>query len=120
MPDPNQPVDPANQSSTVSPTDDTYVSEMPDLINAGSAAPGVNFPDPAYVEEPKKKYGGGKGKIIATILGLILLVGGVGTGVYLSQQNQNPEERAAGLCGYCVAPNDCKTCAIGETNQREC
>lgn len=42
---------------------------------------------------PKKKFAGGK--IIATILGLFLVVGGIGAGVYLSSQNQNPNKFAA-------------------------
>ena len=41
---------------------------------------------------PKKKFAGGK--IIATILGLFLLVGGVGAGVYLTGQNQNVNEKS--------------------------
>jgi hypothetical protein len=41
---------------------------------------------------PKKKFGGGK--IIATILGVLLLVGGVGAGIYLTQQRQIFEEKA--------------------------
>jgi uncharacterized protein HemX len=42
---------------------------------------------------PKKKFG--TGKIIATILGLFLLIGGIGGGVLLTQQNQNVSEKAA-------------------------
>jgi hypothetical protein len=45
---------------------------------------------------PKKKFGGGK--IIATILGLVLLVGGVGAGVVLTQQQQLFQPKAAGSC----------------------
>lgn len=41
---------------------------------------------------PKKKFGGKR--IIATILGMLLLVAGVGGGVYLTQQNQDIREKA--------------------------
>ncbi len=52
---------------------------------------------PAIVtSSPKKKFGGGK--VIATILGLFLLVGGVGAGVYLTSENQNINEKAADGC----------------------
>ncbi|MDP3918199.1 MAG: hypothetical protein Q8Q30_03435, partial [Candidatus Woesebacteria bacterium] len=50
---------------------------------------------------PKKKFAGGK--IIATILGLFLLIGGVGAGVYLVQQNQDIREKAGG----CRNDGDC-------------
>lgn len=54
---------------------------------------------PAIVtSSPKKKFGGGK--VIATILGLFLLVGGVGAGVYLTSQNQNIAEKADDSCPY--------------------
>jgi hypothetical protein len=61
----------------------TLPTESP--IIPGSAAPS-DLP-PVISPSPKKKFGGGK--IIATILGLLLLLGGVGTGVYLTRQNQN-------------------------------
>ncbi len=57
---------------------------------AGSAAP-INLPQ--MVASPRKKFGGGK--IIATILGLFLLVGGVGAGIILIGQNQDINEKAA-------------------------
>lgn len=71
------------------PADDPIVSPVND---SGSAAP----PDsdlPPIITTPKKKFGGGK--IIATILGIFLLVGGVGTGVYLVRQQQTVGSKAA-------------------------
>lgn len=60
----------------------------------GSAAP----PDISSVlPKAKKKFGGGR--IIATILGLIVLVGGVGAGILLTQQQQLINQKAAGACG---------------------
>lgn len=134
MPDPNNNNQQSNSTQPdpvvppmVTPTMD--IPAMPDLINAnsqtttttttttsdsGSSAPSVSFP--TIVDEPKKKFGGGKGKIIATILGLFLLIGGVGTGAYLVLQNQNPNERAAAICDgdydclsnqYCGTDNRC-------------
>jgi len=47
--------------------------------------------------KPKNK--GGKKKIIATILGLLLLVGSVGVGVALVQRNQDIRENATNNCG---------------------
>lgn len=114
MPDPNQtdpnspqpvvpttdPVVPAPDSTFQIP-DSSDVAPMPDFMNQsqsndvaspavvlagteeGSAAP-VEFP--SMVSAPKKKFGGGK--LITTILGILVLVGGVGTGVYLTQQQQ--------------------------------
>lgn len=63
--------------------------------NSGSAAPSDDVVTPSVVgmvPPPAKKFAGGK--IIATILGLFLLVGGVGAGVLLTGQNQNPQEKA--------------------------
>lgn len=68
------------------------------LINddPGSAAPTDDTSGMMVSTPPKKKFGGGK--IIATILGLLLLVGGIGAGIILTSQNQNIKEKAAGSC----------------------
>jgi len=42
----------------------------------------------------KKKNTGGKGKIVATILGIMLLVGSIGAGIILVKQQQDVRERA--------------------------
>ena len=76
------------------------VQPVKDIVNpspiglSGSAAPAddVLMPLTVAASQPRKKFAGGK--IIATILGLFLLVGGVGAGVYLTGQNQNPQEKA--------------------------
>ena len=70
----------------------TTVTEIDQTSPTGSAAP---TDLPPMVAGPKKKFG--TGKIIATILGLFLLVGGLGAGTYLVQQNQNINEEAAAL-----------------------
>jgi hypothetical protein len=46
------------------------------------------------VASPKKKFGGKR--IIATILGIFLLVGGVGAGIVLTQQQQLFQQKAEG------------------------
>jgi len=45
----------------------------------------------------------GNGKIIATILGILLLIGAVGAGVILVKQNQNIREKA----GRCISDDEC-------------
>ncbi len=58
--------------------------------DAGSATP----PDiSSVIPKAKKKFGGGK--IIATILGLVLLVGGIGAGIILIQQKQLVPQQAS-------------------------
>ena len=61
----------------------------------GSAAPSDL---PPMVASPKKKFGGKK--IIATILGIFLLVGGVGAGIILTQQQQLFQQKASEGTGY--------------------
>jgi len=83
-------------------------SGLPDeaVAQAGSAAPVADNPTDTpmnvftpVISSPKKKFGGGK--IIATILGLFLLVGGVGAGIVLTQQQQIVQPKAVGA-GGCV------------------
>jgi len=65
--------------------------DQPATIDVGSGAP----PEiPPEVSKPRKKFG--SGKIIATILGLVVLVGGVGAGVLLTQQQQILTPQACG------------------------
>jgi len=80
-------VSPTESPASDQPTDEPKPEETSQ--DTGSAAPSDT---PPVVSSPKKKFG--SGKIIATILGILLLVGGVGTGVYLTQQNQNISEKA--------------------------
>jgi hypothetical protein len=59
-----------------------------------------NPPDMSSITtKPKKKFGGGK--IIATILGLVVLVGGVGAGILLTQQQQLFNQEACGTTVTC-------------------
>lgn len=79
-------------SSTPPPPMPT-VEEIPDETeDTGSAAPNADIPPIISSDEkPKKKFGG---KTIATILGILILVGGVGTGVILVKQQQDIREKA--------------------------
>ncbi len=75
----------------------------PGNSDSGSATP----PDiSSVIPKAKKKFGGGK--IIATILVLAVIIGGLGAGVLLTQQQQLFKQKAIGACG-----DDCTT--IGET-----
>jgi hypothetical protein len=81
---------------------------IPPLSDTGSAAP----PDiSSVIPKPKKSFGGGK--IIATILGLFLLIGGVGAGIILTQQPQLLQQKAAVVTTYlslgsaCSSNSDC-------------
>jgi hypothetical protein len=68
----------------------------------GSASSNLGIPP--VITTPKKKFGGGK--IIATILGLLLLVGSIGAGVVLVQQKQLFQQKAGLLCsGGCICSN---------------
>ena len=100
------------QQTTSSPpiifTEEDALPPMPQE-NSGSAAPADDIVMPIITTSPtpKKKFAGGK--IIATILGLFLLVGGIGAGVFLVNQNQNINEKADGNsyscnteCGGCT------------------
>lgn len=80
-------VPPAPEKKDLTPT------ETP-ITTSGSAAPQDDaIMPPTVTSKNKKKFAGGK--VIATILGLFLLVGGVGAGVLLVNQNQNISEKAA-------------------------
>ncbi len=70
----------------------------------GSVAAGLNIPP--IVTTPKKKFGGGK--VIATILGLLLLVGGIGAGVVLVQQRQLFQQKAAADVCFSSGMTRCK------------
>ncbi|MFZ5932481.1 MAG: hypothetical protein ACOYT7_00105 [Patescibacteria group bacterium] len=70
---------------------------------AGSAPPPLDIP-PVITPtgKPKGKFGGKK--VIATILGLLVLVGGLGAGIILVKQQQDIREKAAIAepCKACV------------------
>lgn len=84
------------------------------VTDSGSAAPSgdVVMSQVIGTTPPKKKFAGGK--VIATILGLFLLVGGVGAGVFLTGQNQNIREEA-----YTPAASKLDTCNFVEVSFSE-
>ena len=90
----------------------------PIIADAGSGAP----PDiSSVIPKAKKKFGGGK--IIATILGLVVLVGGVGAGILLTQQPQLFQQKASS--GTCTpktnsGPSGITTCTEGMSKSACC
>ncbi|KKR44913.1 MAG: seg [Microgenomates group bacterium GW2011_GWC1_41_20] len=88
------PLPPEFQSLTTSaPAIPTPPSAPPG--ESGSAAPpSPNFSNIAPASSPKKKFG--TGKIIATILGIFLLVGGVAVATYTVGQKQLFQQKASG------------------------
>ena len=108
MPDQNNPND--NQIPQVFP-EDTNIPPIP-----SGMAQDTSFPNPIQTitdalpqegnipsglppiitsDKPKKKFGG---KMIATILGIFLLIGAIGAGVILVGQKQLFQQKAAGDC----------------------
>lgn len=125
MPDQNQTNQTKNPVSVISPQAD--LPPMPPAFQnvaaptptaSGAPAETTTPPPPSpqpVISMPKKKFGGGR--IIATILGLLLLVGGVGAGYVLTQQPQLFQQRASGdECGNaCVSG-----CIQGGTSSSLC
>ncbi len=80
---------------------------MPVVDEGGGFGPPPTPTNPtsaSNVVSPRRT--GPKGKIIATILGLVLLVGGVGAGVLLVQQQQELREKAD-ICYNAAVPGQC-------------
>lgn len=90
----------------------------------GSASPPVPNITQITPSSPKKKFGGGK--IIATILGIFILVGGVGAGILLTQQQQLFQQKARSFdCGYDANGNKndnfcTSSCAAGHNQAGNC
>jgi hypothetical protein len=83
--------------------------------DTGSAAP----PDiSSAIQKPKKKFGGGK--IIATILGLMVLIGGVGAGIVLTQEPQLFQQKAAQCNSQCTTNSQCGAGQHCNSNSNGC
>ena len=92
---PPMPVTDTPQTPTPPPTPSDDVPDIPPMIIDSSS--------------PKKK----SGRIIATILGILLLVGAIGAGVVLVGQKQDIREKATGQCPVingCVADHEESEC----------
>jgi plastocyanin len=111
-----------NQQTTPTNQDKVVNQNTPFIVSTGGDLP-------SSIKTEKKPRN--RRKIIATILGMMLLIGGLGTGVYLTQQTQNIKEKAArppdldkcediyfkGLCnedGTCRKPGSCLGCCRGK------
>lgn len=116
-PDPIAPTIPTGAIPTfppVEPVTPPATEPAPFLPMDGSDIP----PAPPIVEpsgsggEPKKKFGGGR--VVATILGLLVLVGGLAAGIVLVKQQQDIRQRAKGT--ECSTSSDCPggyVCKVG-------
>jgi hypothetical protein len=93
------------------PENTTKPGPSADSTSGDSTAPPPDLPP--VIMTPRKKFGGGK--IIATILGIFVLVGGVTAGVLLTQQSQIFQQKAASN-GSC--PESCPT--SGATTLSSC
>ncbi len=98
----------ANPAPVVSDQPTPVTNTLSPDTSTGSAAPSDDIVMAPVITTQKKKFAGGK--VIATILGLLVLIGGAGAGTYLVQRNQDIRERAACLsdaaCSAQVDQND--------------
>lgn len=132
MPNQTDPNQPANQSPipVISPSAD--LPPLPPDFSTASPTPvtqmpttAVTTPEPSIPESgnlppiitpsPKKKFGGGR--IIATILGILLLVGGVGAGILLTQQKQLIPQKAYTSS---TTTDKCSLVQVGVTENPHC
>lgn len=96
-----------DQITTPIQTSNEDVKTQDKNTDVGSAAPSADIVMPPVITSQRKKFPGGK--VIATILGLFLLVGGLGAGILLVDQNQNINEEAAQADG-CKSITDKNSC----------
>lgn len=107
MPDENKPV--------INPQPPPVLPVIPPMAHDASISPpppvverkknqGVDIPP--VVTTSKKGGKKSKGKMIVTILGLFVLVGGIAAGVILVQRQQDIRERASAICSGTCTPND--------------
>lgn len=90
------PPPPAMDSSDLPPAPPIVepAPETPPVADVGGAAPTFDISSSiSGTPPPKKKFGGRR--FVATILGLLVLVGGLGAGIILVQQQQDIRERAS-------------------------
>ena len=87
-----EPTTPVSQPIPTSPFGTTSSDVPTPDLNGGGVPPTVSVED----NKPKKYFVSPKGrKFVATLFGLLVLVGGLGAGGYLVQQQQDVRERAA-------------------------
>lgn len=108
MPDDTNKNLPTNNGQQTPPASDPL---PPVFMNSDEPAPPTPIiPDtkPNKKEKTEKAEGtersrSGKGKIVAAVLGVLLLVGGLGAGFILVRQNQNVSEKASTSQSDCIA-----------------
>jgi hypothetical protein len=98
---------PVIDSSTDTPPPPIIISEeeakeKPEVPPKMTASPTIDIPPVVVTGNEARKYSlisKMGGKRVITILGILLLVGGVGVGVYLTKQSQDIREKASeGIC----------------------
>ena len=92
---------PSSMADSELPPAPPIVEEAP---AEGTAAPTFDISSTISPEPPPKKKFGGK-KMVATILGLLVLVGGLGAGIVLVQQQQDIRQRAKDV--ECASSSEC-------------
>lgn len=90
-------------NDSLPPVESQVMANMPNMDNT----PPVGIPP---LVSPPSRRGLSGGKIVGAILGLLLLVGGIGAGVLLVQQNQDIREKAAELGESCSSGGQSGTC----------
>lgn len=113
-PNQNTPVDQPVQEQSFQPDFQKISDEKTDSSTTPFGS-GIS----SVISSPKKKFG--TGKIIATILSLFLLIGGVGAGIALTQQQQLFNQKAS-TCTGCdpLGGIACQHDADGNNNGWKC
>ncbi len=108
---PSIPTTPQDVSTTTTTTTTTDVNTIPDDINQTQQP--IDVPPIITDQKPKKKKGG----VIATILGIFLLIGAVGAGVVLVGQKQLFKQKAGSYSAICASKGS-TTCLYYDCSQK--
>ena len=91
------PPSPTVEENTPVATENVETPPPPIVSEDGSAQQSGGYGIPPVVTAPIKPKGKGKKGMVAAILGILLLVGGLGAGIILVQRQQELREKAAGI-----------------------
>ncbi len=137
MPDPNQPINPTQTTDPTTPgmpvVEEITIPTMSQSQQSAPPPPPSDVPPPdlppvvppVITLPPAKKFGGRR--VIATILGLLVLGGGLTAGLILVRQQQIFREKAREFCGECTSSADCgeglkceDTCCVAPPPPAQC